>query len=71
MLRTAAEVRARLAQLGQVPLLYEELVPFDLEVSIIGVRGRRGECQVYPLNRNLHSCRGILRLTRAPFGTRG
>ena len=29
------------SQLGQVPLLYEELVPFDLEVSVIGVRGRQ------------------------------
>ncbi len=42
-------------------------MPFDLEVSVIGVRGRSGECQVYPLNHNLHSG-GILRLTRAPYG---
>ena len=26
--------------LGSVPLLYEEFVPFDYEVSIIGVRAR-------------------------------
>jgi 5-(carboxyamino)imidazole ribonucleotide synthase len=54
--------------LAGVPLLYEELVPFDGEVSIIGVRSTRGEVAVYPLNGNVHAD-GILRLTRAPFGT--
>jgi 5-(carboxyamino)imidazole ribonucleotide synthase len=67
VLRTAADAERAWAQLGQVPLLYEELVPFDREVSVIGVRSRSGECRVYPLNDNLHSG-GILRLTRAPYG---
>jgi 5-(carboxyamino)imidazole ribonucleotide synthase len=67
VLRTPADLERAWAEHGSVPLLYEELVPFDLEVSVIGVRGRRGECQVYPLNHNLHAA-GILRLTRSPFG---
>jgi 5-(carboxyamino)imidazole ribonucleotide synthase len=66
VLRRPADLERAWAELGQVPLLYEELVPFDLEVSVIGVRSRTGECQVYPLNHNLHSG-GILRLTRAPY----
>ncbi|HEY6458215.1 MAG TPA: 5-(carboxyamino)imidazole ribonucleotide synthase [Steroidobacteraceae bacterium] len=66
-LRTAADVERAWLRLGEVPLLYEELVPFDLEVSVIGVRSRSGECAVYPLNHNLHAD-GILRLTRAPYG---
>ena len=41
-------------------------MPFDYEVSAIGVRGRAGEFAMYPLNRNLHRD-GILRLTRAPW----
>ncbi|MBM4217625.1 MAG: 5-(carboxyamino)imidazole ribonucleotide synthase [Gammaproteobacteria bacterium] len=49
-------------------LIYEEFVPFDYEVSIIGVRNRHGEIAIYPLNHNLHRD-GILRLTRAPWGT--
>ena len=49
------------------PLIYEEFVPFDYEVSIIGARNRQGETVIYPLNRNLHRD-GILRLTRAPWG---
>ncbi|HTY93030.1 MAG TPA: 5-(carboxyamino)imidazole ribonucleotide synthase [Steroidobacteraceae bacterium] len=67
VLRTAADLEPAWTQMGAVPLLYEELVPFDLEVSVIGVRARGGECRVYPLNQNLHAG-GILRLTRAPCG---
>ena len=53
--------------LGKVPLLYENLVPFDAEVSIIAVRNTQGESAFYPLNLNVHRD-GILRLTRAPYG---
>jgi 5-(carboxyamino)imidazole ribonucleotide synthase len=52
-------------EMGAAPLLYEERVPFDFEVSVIGVRSTRGERAIYPLNRNFHHD-GILRLTRAP-----
>ncbi len=52
---------------GQAPLLYENLVPFDAEVSVIAVRGANGEIAFYPLNLNVHR-EGILRLTRAPYG---
>jgi len=48
------------------PLIYEEFIPFDYEVSIIGARSTRGEIVVYPLNHNLHRD-GVLRLTRAPW----
>ena len=51
-------------RLGGQPLIYEEFVPFDYEVSIIGVRSTTGETATYPLNRNLHR-EGVLRLTRA------
>jgi len=53
-------------QLGSAPLLYEQFVPFDYEVSIIGARSRRGQIALYPLNRN-HHADGILRLTLAPW----
>ncbi|HTV78456.1 MAG TPA: 5-(carboxyamino)imidazole ribonucleotide synthase [Steroidobacteraceae bacterium] len=67
VVRSAQDLERAWAELGQVPLLYEELVPFDLEVSVLGVRSRGGECRVYPLNHNVHAG-GILRLTRAPYG---
>jgi 5-(carboxyamino)imidazole ribonucleotide synthase len=68
VLRTPADLHAAWQALGNAPLLYEELVPFDYEVSIIGARSTRGEVVIYPLNGNVHA-HGILRLTRAPYGS--
>ena len=45
--------------------LAEELVPFDRELSIVGVRGRDGETRFWPVGENVHRD-GILRVTRAP-----
>jgi 5-(carboxyamino)imidazole ribonucleotide synthase len=67
VVRTQEDAVQAWEQLGAAPLLYEELIPFECEVSIIGARSPRGEVAVYPLNGNVHS-EGILRLTRAPFG---
>jgi 5-(carboxyamino)imidazole ribonucleotide synthase len=64
---TRAEAAHAWERLGGVPLLYEERVPFDCEVSIIGARSPRGELAVYPLCGNVHA-QGILRVTRAPYG---
>jgi 5-(carboxyamino)imidazole ribonucleotide synthase len=66
ILRRQEDCDAAWQQLGSVPLLYEQFVPFDFEVSIIGVRSRNGAIVVYPLNRNYHA-EGILRLTLAPW----
>ncbi len=67
VIRGAGDARRAWAALGRVPLLYEEFVPFDCEVSIIGARSTRGETAVYPLCGNVHGA-GVLRLTRAPYG---
>jgi 5-(carboxyamino)imidazole ribonucleotide synthase len=66
VLRRIEDCDSAWQQLGSVPLLYEQFVPFDYEVSIIGVRGRSGQIALYPLNRNYH-VDGILRLTLAPW----
>jgi 5-(carboxyamino)imidazole ribonucleotide synthase len=67
VVRTPADLDAAWEALGKTPLLYENLVPFDAEVSVIAVRGTGGEVAFYPLNLNVHRD-GILRLTRAPHG---
>jgi 5-(carboxyamino)imidazole ribonucleotide synthase len=67
VVRTPEDVERAWEQLGSAPLLCEELIPFDCEVSIIGARRPSGGIAVYPLNGNVHS-EGILRLTRAPYG---
>jgi 5-(carboxyamino)imidazole ribonucleotide synthase len=66
VLRKPEDAEKAWQELGNAPLLYEQMVPFDHEVSAIGVRGRDGGFAMYPLNRNLH-VDGILKLTRAPW----
>jgi 5-(carboxyamino)imidazole ribonucleotide synthase len=66
VIRSAKDLEPAWQALGHSPLLFEALVPFDYEVSAIGVRSWDGEFRMYPLNRNLHKG-GILRLTRAPW----
>jgi 5-(carboxyamino)imidazole ribonucleotide synthase len=67
VIRTAADAARAWKQLGKSALVYEEWVPFECEVSIIGARSTRGELAIYPLCGNVHS-QGMLRLTVAPFG---
>ena len=67
VVKTREDAERAWAEMGAAALIYEEWVPFDCEVSIIGARARRGEIAVYPLNGNVHAG-GILRLTRAPYG---
>ena len=45
--------------------LAEEIVRFDRELSIVGVRGGDGETRFWPVGENVHRD-GILRVTRAP-----
>jgi 5-(carboxyamino)imidazole ribonucleotide synthase len=47
------------------PLIYERIVDFTRELSLIGVRDRAGRSAFYPLAENLH-LDGILAMTRAP-----
>ncbi|MGH8201626.1 MAG: 5-(carboxyamino)imidazole ribonucleotide synthase [Steroidobacteraceae bacterium] len=65
--RTPEDAHRGWEELGNVPLIYEEWVAFDCEVSVIGARSVSGATVIYPLNGNVHS-QGILRLTRAPYG---
>jgi 5-(carboxyamino)imidazole ribonucleotide synthase len=50
---------------GEVPSILESLVPFERELSILGVRGREGQAAFYPLVENVHRD-GILRVSTAP-----
>ncbi|RYY03656.1 MAG: 5-(carboxyamino)imidazole ribonucleotide synthase [Gammaproteobacteria bacterium] len=44
----------------------EKAIPFDEEVSVVGVRNRAGQCVFYPLTLNLH-LNGILYASVAPL----
>ena len=60
-----ADIDAAWAALGGESLIYEGFVRFSREVSLIAVRGTRGEIACYPLAENVHA-HGILAETRAP-----
>ena len=65
VLRVQADIERAWESLGGVPLILEAFVPFDSEISVIGVRSRNGEFRHYPLTRNWHR-NGILSVSLAP-----
>jgi 5-(carboxyamino)imidazole ribonucleotide synthase len=65
VLRSADEVDSAWASLGGQPLIAEQWVRFDYEVSSIGARNVGGDICIYPLSHNVHEG-GILRTTRSP-----
>jgi len=66
VLRRPSDLRRAWSDLGGQPLIYEAMVNFECEVSLLAVRSRRGEVAFYPLTRNEH-VGGILSVSRAPF----
>jgi len=65
-LRGPADAAGAWRELAGRPLLYERLVRFSHEVSLIAARDRAGRIAFYPLAENVHD-RGVLAETRAPF----
>jgi 5-(carboxyamino)imidazole ribonucleotide synthase len=65
VVRNTTDKDAAWQKLGKVPLIAEQFVNFEYEVSIIGARNQHGTCVVYPLTENRHRD-GILRVSRAP-----
>lgn len=67
VLRSAEQFDSAWEELGGRELIAEQWVPFDYEVSAIGVRNLAGETATYCLTCNKH-VDGILRTSRAPGG---
>jgi len=65
LLRQARDIELAWNALGTQSLIAEQWVPFDYEVSSIGVRGVDGEICNYALSHNVHE-QGILRTSRSP-----
>ncbi|MFI4956295.1 MAG: 5-(carboxyamino)imidazole ribonucleotide synthase [Gammaproteobacteria bacterium] len=63
---TEDDLIAGVKALSPAALIYEGLVSFEREVSLIGVRSTTGEAAFYPLCENTHK-EGILRTTKAPY----
>jgi 5-(carboxyamino)imidazole ribonucleotide synthase len=63
--RSEEQLHAAWQHFGGVPLLCEQWIPFDREVSIVAVRSGGGEIRCYPAGENVHH-EGILLSTEVP-----
>lgn len=66
VLKDIHDIETAWQELQGNPLILEEFIEFDGEVSIISVRNASGEIAHYPLTKNTH-VDGILRLSIAPY----
>ncbi|NNN07262.1 MAG: 5-(carboxyamino)imidazole ribonucleotide synthase [Elusimicrobia bacterium] len=62
---TGAADAAAPVNIFDAPCVWEKIVPFEKEISVILARGRDGKTAAYPIAENLHRG-GILHATRAP-----
>jgi 5-(carboxyamino)imidazole ribonucleotide synthase len=62
---TAAEAEAAFEKFGGVPCILEQMVPLDLEVSVVLARGFDGAIAAFPAGENVHR-NGILHTTTVP-----
>ena len=63
--RSRAELQAAWSELKQVACVLEQLLPLQLELSVIVARGRDGTVVQFPVQQNLHRD-GILAVTEVP-----
>ncbi|MBT8088749.1 MAG: 5-(carboxyamino)imidazole ribonucleotide synthase [Gammaproteobacteria bacterium] len=66
VVRTTADIDKAWGTLGREALIAEQWVPFDFEVSSIGVRNIDGDVRIYALSHNVHEG-GILQSSRSPI----
>ncbi len=70
VVRQSGALDAAWELLGGQALIAEQWIPFDFEVSCIGVRNVDGEVAIYPLSHNVH-VDGILRTSKSPLDALG
>lgn len=70
VIRSDADAISAWQRFGGTPLIAEQCIHFDREISVIGARGMNGETALFPLVENQHQ-EGILRVSRAPVSCEG
>lgn len=67
VIRSAEQLQEAIDAMAGQEAIYEGMVNFECEVSLLSVRGRSGDMAFYPLAENEH-VDGILHISRAPYG---
>jgi len=62
ILKVAKDVKNVWFDLGKLPLIVEQFINFEHEISVVAVRSQFGEICYYPISKNTHQD-GILRLS--------
>jgi len=62
VIKYAIDAQNAFAELGGNPLIVEQLIKFEHEISTVAVRAQSGEIKYYPITQNTHQ-NGILRLS--------
>ena len=70
ILREREDIDTAWKTVGGQPLIAEQWINFDFEVSCIGARNVDGDIVIYPLSRNFHEG-GILKTSRSPIDAPG
>jgi 5-(carboxyamino)imidazole ribonucleotide synthase len=65
VVRSLEEARAALEAAGGRALIFEQLIPFDRELSIIATRDEHGDVVTFPVSENIHD-HGVLAMTIVP-----
>ena len=66
VVKDASDLDTAWESLGGQPLIAEQWIAFDYEISCIGVRSVSGDIAIYPISKNVH-VDGILRTSRSPL----
>jgi 5-(carboxyamino)imidazole ribonucleotide synthase len=65
VIRREQDADAAWRDLGDRPLIAEQWIPYEREVSVFGARTRNGRITLYPMTQNEHR-KGILHVSKAP-----
>ena len=70
IIKSSEDVEAAWQQLDHVPLILEQFINYEKEVSLVSVRDKSGNIRHYPLTHNVHQ-QGVLAFSQAPFDNLG
>lgn len=66
LIRNLEQAKQAWEDMSKSPLIVEQFVPYEIELSLVSVRNQAGDVSFYPLTLNHHK-NGILQTSEAPY----